>query len=55
VGEASVGAIRDLRISPHIKVGLGALYAFNFVPSSLAQLYGHNPAGMMIFARLKVE
>jgi hypothetical protein len=55
VGEASLGAIRDLRISPHIKVGLGALYAFNSVPPSLTPLYGHGPAGMMVFVRLKVE
>lgn len=55
VGETSLGAIRDLRISAHIKVGFGALYALNFVPASLTPLYGHDPAGMMVFARLKVE
>lgn len=55
VAKTSFGAIRDLRISPHIRVGFGALYAFNFVPSSLTPLYGHDPAGTMVFVRLKIE
>ncbi len=55
VGKTSLGAIRDLRLSTHVKVGLGALYAFNFLPASLTSLYGHDPAGMMVFARLKIE
>jgi hypothetical protein len=55
VAKASVGAIRDLRLSAHAKVGLGALYAFNFLPASLTSLYGHDPAGMMLFVRLKIE
>jgi hypothetical protein len=40
-----LGAIRDLRLSTHVKVGLGALYEFNFLPASLTSLYGHDPAG----------
>ncbi|MBV8910236.1 MAG: hypothetical protein JOZ89_05710 [Gammaproteobacteria bacterium] len=55
VSKTSVGAIRDLHVSQHVRVGLGALYALNFLPSSLTPLYGHDPAGMMVFARLKVE
>src|SRR6185437_3685698 len=27
VGKVSLGAIRDLRLAPHLRVGLGALYA----------------------------
>lgn len=55
VGKASLGAIRDLRLSSHVKLGLGALYAFNFLPASLTSRYGRDPAGMMLFARLKIE
>jgi hypothetical protein len=55
VAKTSAGGIRDFRISAHVRVGLGALYAFNFLPSSLTALYGHDPTGMMVFARLKVE
>jgi hypothetical protein len=55
VAKTSAGAIRDWHMSEHVQVGLGALYAFNFVPSSLTALYGHDPAGMMVFARLKVQ
>jgi len=56
VGKTSIGAIRDFRLSEHIKVGAGALYAFNFVPQTLAPLYGRtDPQGAMAFVRLKIE
>jgi hypothetical protein len=55
VAETSIGAIRDLRISTHVKVGLGALYTLNFLPASLSVRYGHQPAGMAVFARVKIE
>jgi hypothetical protein len=55
VGKTSVGAIRDFNISRHVSFGLGGLYALNFLPSSLVSLYSHEPAGMMVFARMKVE
>jgi hypothetical protein len=56
VGKISVGVIRDFRIALHVKIGAGALYAFNFVPQTLAPLYGSaDPQGAMAFIRLKVE
>jgi hypothetical protein len=55
VGKVSVGAIHDWRISPHIKFGLGALYAVNFVPGALDAAYGDDPNGLMVFARLKLR
>jgi hypothetical protein len=56
VGKTSFGVVRDFRVADHAKIGVGALYAFNFVPQSLAALYGgSDPRGAMAFIRLKVE
>ena len=56
VAKSSVGVIRDFRIADHVKIGVGALYAFNFVPQTLAPLYGgSDPQGAMAFIRLKVD
>jgi hypothetical protein len=56
VAKASFGLIRDFPVASNVKVGVGALYAFNFVPVALAALYGgKTPTGTMVFVRLKVE
>jgi hypothetical protein len=56
VGKTSMGAIRDFQLAEHVKVGVGALYAVNFVPEILAPIYGRTePAGAMAFVRLKIE
>jgi hypothetical protein len=55
VGKVSLGAIRDFRVAPHVRLGVGGLYAFNFVPETLEALYGGQPNGAMAFIRLKVE
>jgi len=55
VGKASLGLVRDFRLAPKLKLGLGGLYAFNFVPSELGDAYGGDPNGAMAFARLKLE
>ena len=55
VGKVSLGAIRDWPISDHWSVGLGALYAFDFVPSGLDAAYGGDPHGAMVFGRLKLH
>ena len=55
VGKVSLGAIRDFRVAPNVRVGVGGLYAFNFVPETLEALYGGQPNGAMAFIRLKVE
>jgi len=55
VGKASAGAIRDFSVAPHVRLGLGALYAFDFVPAPLRASYGRNPQGAMAFIRLRVD
>jgi len=55
VGKASLGAIRDFRIAPHVALGLGGLVSINVVPDSLVAAYGgHHPTGAMGFVRLKL-
>ena len=56
VGKVSLGAVRDFKIADHFALGLGGLLAVNFVPGSLAPLYGaRGQAGMMGFVRLKLN
>jgi len=55
VGKISLGAIRDFRIAPQVRLGLGGLYAFNFVPDALRPSYGGNPGGLIAFVRLRVD
>ena len=55
VGKASIGVIRDWRLAAHLAVGLGGLYAVNFVPGGLEPLYGDDPTGAMAFVRLKID
>jgi hypothetical protein len=55
VAKASLGLIRDFRLAPHVRVGLGGLYAFNFVPDQLEALYDGDPEGVMLFVRLKID
>jgi hypothetical protein len=56
VGKVSVGAVKDFRVAEHFSLGLGGLFAVNFVPDGLAPLYGgHNPIGAMGFVRLKLD
>jgi hypothetical protein len=56
VGKASLGAVRDFRIADHVSFGAGGLVAVNFVPGSIAPLYGGRaPVGAMAFVRLKLD
>lgn len=56
VGKVSLGAVRDFRIAKNVSLGGGGLFAINFVPDSIAPLYGgHNPTGAMGFVRLKLD
>jgi hypothetical protein len=55
VGKVSLGAIRDWRVKPHLTVGLGGLYAVNFIPTALKAAYGDEPTGAMAFVRLKID
>lgn len=55
VGKASVGAIHDWRVAEHMSLGLGGLYAVNFIPKGLEPAYGGDPTGAMAFLRLKID
>lgn len=55
VGKVSLGAIRDFRVAPHVRLGLGALYALNFVPTALEPAYSGDPRGAMLFLRLRID
>lgn len=55
VAKASIGAVRDWRVSQHVSFGVGGLYAFNFVPDGLEAAYGGDPKGGMAFVRLKID
>jgi hypothetical protein len=56
VGKVSLGAIRDFPVAGHFSLGLGGLFAVNFVPEPLAPLYGgRHPTGAMGFVRLKLD
>lgn len=55
VGKVSLGLVKDFAVAQRVKLGLGGLYAFNFVPGDLEPGYGGDPDGAMAFVRLKVE
>jgi hypothetical protein len=55
VGKASIGAMYELPVASHLKLGVGGLYAFNFVPDALEVTYGGDPNGAMAFVRLKID
>jgi hypothetical protein len=55
VAKASFGAIRDFAVGRNVKLGVGGLYAFNFVPRALEASYAGDPDGAMLFLRLKID
>ena len=56
VGKVSLGAVRDFQVADHLSLGLGGLFAVNFVPDGIAPAYGgHNPTGAMGFVRLRLD
>lgn len=55
VGKASLGAIRDFPVARNVKLGLGGLIAFSFVPGALESGYSGDPKGGMLFLRLRVD
>ena len=46
-GKVSVEAVRDFRLAPHLKLGVGGLFAMNFVPRQLEAFYGGHRSGAM--------
>ena len=55
VGKASLGVLREFEVAPNLKLGVGGLYAFNFVPREIEPIYGGDPNGAMAFVRLKID
>jgi hypothetical protein len=55
VAKVSLGLLRDFRVADHVRIGIGGLYALNFVPDTLEALYGGDPDGAMLFLRLKID
>jgi hypothetical protein len=55
VGALTLGGIHDWKVADHAKLGLGASYTFDFVPSAITPPYGSDPHGAMIFARVSLE
>ena len=53
VGRLSVGAIRDWKVSDHVKIGLGGLVSRYDIPNPLSASYG-DPTSGMAFLRLKI-
>ncbi len=55
VGKLSVGAIRDVAIGAHVKLGLGGLVSRYVYPAALDRAYGRDPTSFMLFLRLKLD
>jgi hypothetical protein len=55
VGKVSLGALHDFRAAPHLRLGLGGLWAFNFVPAALESAYAGDRDGAMVFLRLTID
>ncbi|HKR25609.1 MAG TPA: hypothetical protein VJS15_10140 [Allosphingosinicella sp.] len=55
VGKVSAGVVRDVRVAPGLRLGIGAQYALNFVPAALEPLYAGDPDGAMAFIRLRLD
>jgi hypothetical protein len=55
VAKVSAGAVRDWNVADHMSFGLGALYATDRVPDGLKAVYGSNPSGSMLFARIRLR
>ena len=53
VRKVSVGAIRDFRVSEHVKIGVGAQVSAFDVEEPLGATYG-DPTAATVFLRLKV-
>jgi hypothetical protein len=56
VGKVSLGVVRDWRVAEHLSLGVGGLFAVNFVPDGLREAYGSSrPLGAMGFVRVKFD
>ena len=55
VGKVELGVIRDFQVANHLKFGIGAQAARNFVARDLSAAYGGDRWGGMGFVRLKIN
>ena len=55
VGKVELGVIRDFQLVDHLKFGIGAQAARNFVGRDLAAAYGGDRWGGLGFVRLKID
>jgi hypothetical protein len=55
VGKVSLGASHDFRAAAHLRLGVGGLWAFNFVPAGLEPSYGGDRDGAMLFLRFTID
>ncbi len=55
VGDVTLGMIRDWQVAEHPKLGPGASYTFDFVPSSMMPIHGSDPHGAMVVTRLTLD
>jgi hypothetical protein len=55
VGKVSLGALHDFRAAPHVRLGLGGLWAFDFVPAGLEPAYAGDRNGAMLFLRFRID
>lgn len=54
VSRLSVGAVRDVRVAPHARLGIGAVLQQHFAPAELEPAYDGDPMGALAFVRLKI-
>ncbi|MEA3010605.1 MAG: hypothetical protein QOJ91_2297 [Sphingomonadales bacterium] len=55
VGKVSLGGVRDFRAAAHVRLGVGGLWAFNFVPAGLEPSYAGDRDGAMLFLRVRID
>jgi hypothetical protein len=55
VAAFTVGYTRDFDIIPSIRTGIGANVTFHKIPSAIKPFYGDQPAGFVIFLRLRLK
>jgi hypothetical protein len=55
VGKVSLGALHDVRVAPHVRLGLGGLWAKSFVPAGLEPPYAGDRHGAMVFVRAAID
>jgi hypothetical protein len=55
VNKLSLGAIYDIPLQEHAKLGVGGLVSFYGLPSAIKPFYGNDATSFMLFGRLKLE